>query len=134
MIKASHSKPEAPTKLCKTNLLTFDHMTTDQLQQIILYWKLTILALQFTEAVSRLFFNAAISWQLNAAPYLCSVHKPCPLLLEETLPWSTRLCTSVIPRTMIEVFSLGMRLMCAHAFKMASYIMDSSQSVVNGFY
>ena len=50
-------------------------------------WRLTILTLQFTKAVSRLFFSVAISWQLNAAPYLCGVHKSCPLLIrEETMP------------------------------------------------
>ena len=30
--------------------------------------------------------SVAISWQLNVAPYLCGVHKPCPLLREETEP------------------------------------------------
>ena len=57
---------------------------------------MTILALQFIKVVGRLFFSAAISKQLNAAPYLHDV--PCPLLQEETMSsvryacWSTHLC------------------------------------------
>ena len=41
------------------------------------------MASQFTKAVT--LFSVPISWQLNAAPYLCGVHKLCPLLREETV-------------------------------------------------
>ena len=54
-----------------------------------------------------------------AASYMCGVHKPCPLLREETVPAmcvvnsQSRLCTSLVPRPMIVVFGLGTRLhMC----------------------
>ena len=63
----------------------------------------------------------------NAAPYLCGVHKPCPLLREETVP-AVRvvnsqfcLCTSLIPRPMIVVFGLGTRLTCTHAYKIRKW-------------
>ena len=48
--------------------------------------------------------------------YVCGVHKPCPLLREETVPAMHvvnsrfRLCTSVVPRQMSVVFGLGTRL------------------------
>ena len=57
----------------------------------------------------------AISWQLNAARYLCGVHELCPLLREEIVPVvrvvnSRGVCTSLVPRPMIVVFGLGTRL------------------------
>ena len=73
------------TKLGETNYryIIFNHMRTDQLQQKKLHWRLIILALQ----LSTLFYICvAISRQLNIASYLCSVHKPCPLLQKKTDP------------------------------------------------
>ena len=89
------------------------------------------------------FFSVAMIWQLNAAPYLCGVDKPCPLLREETVPavrvWSTssrfRLRTSLIPRSMIVLFGLGTRLhVCMHT-KLENGVLRNGlqlQCAVNG--
>ena len=53
-MKVNHS-PELRTKHFETNLLNFDHMMTDQLQHRKLDWQLTIIASQFTKAVSSYF-------------------------------------------------------------------------------
>ena len=51
--------------LCESDFLVFDHMTTDRLLKLY-------------------FVSAAISKQLNAAPYLCDVHEPSPQPRGET--------------------------------------------------
>ena len=61
-MKANHSS-ELRTK---TDLLNFDHMTTDSCSTE------TILTTDHHSIVATL-FSVAISWQLNAAPYLCGV-------------------------------------------------------------
>ena len=101
-----------------------------------LYWQLIIIA-------SQLLFSVAISWQLNAALYLCGVHKPCPLLRKETAPDARIvnlqfcLCTSVVPRLMSVVFGLGTRLHVHMHTKLENGVLHNGQqpqSVVNGFY
>ena len=80
---------------------------------------LTTEASQFSKAVSSYtLFSAAISWQLNAVPYLCGVHKLCLLQREETMPavhvvnsTISLVCTSLVPRLMIVVFGLGTRVL-----------------------
>ena len=70
-MKANHS-PE----LRKTNLLNFDHMTTDQLKHRNWNnddWRHSIIVLTLKLWVATL-LSVAISWQLNAALYLCGVH------------------------------------------------------------
>ena len=92
-----------------------------------------------------LYLSVAISWQLNAAPYLCGVHKPCPLATatEETVPAvrmvnsGFRLCTILIPRPMIVVFGLGTRLHVRMRTTLENDVLRNGQqpkSVVNGFY
>ena len=79
---------------------------------------------------------------MNAVPYLCGVHKPCPLLREETVPAvhvvnpRFRLCDSLVPRPMIVVFGLGTRLHVRMHTKLENGILrnrQQPQSVVNGF-
>ena len=58
-MKANHS-PELRTKLLETNLLNFNHMTTDQLQHRKLELLTTdhhLIASQITKAVSSYFTN-----------------------------------------------------------------------------
>ena len=64
-----------------------------------------------------MFCSVAISWQLNAAPYLRSVHEPFPQPREETIPVVPvgqrarfHACTSLVPKPMTMVIGLGMRL------------------------
>ena len=106
----------------------FDHMTTDQRQHSLLkLWVATL-------------FSVATSWHLNAAPYLCGVHKPCPLRREETVPAvrvGDRSCTSLVPRQMIAVFALGTRLHVRMRTTLENGVLRNGQqpqSVVNGFY
>ena len=76
-MKANYST-ELRTKLFEANL---DHMT-DQAQKTILttdQHSISLLKLWVATL-----FGVAISWQLNAASYLCGVHKAYPLLREET--------------------------------------------------
>ena len=68
-MKANHSL-ELDTKLFENNLLICNHMMTDQLQHSKLCSQMTIIASQFTKAVSRLFLVWLTSRQLNAVPYL----------------------------------------------------------------
>ena len=100
-------------------------------------------ASQFTKAVSSYFSQCSLSWKLNAAPYLCSVHKPCLLLREETVPTVRvvnlrfRLCTSLVPRPTSVVFCLGTRLHVRMRTKLENGVLHNRQqpqSVVNGFY
>ena len=74
---------------------------------------------------------------------LNGVHNPCPLLREETVPTVRvvnsrfRLCTSLVPRPMIVVFGLGMRLHVRMHTKLENGVLrnrQQPQSVVNGFY
>ena len=75
-------------------------------------------------------------------PYLCSVHKPCPLLWEETVPAMHMvnslfcLCTSLSPGPMIVVFGLEMGLYVRMNRKLENGVLSNAeqpQSVVNGF-
>ena len=63
-----------------------------------------------------------MSWQLNAAaaPYLCGVHKPYPLLREETVP-AVRGCQLAcalvsFPEQCCGIWP-GNETTCAHAYK-----------------
>ena len=82
----------------------------------------------------------AISWQLNAALYLCGVHKPCPLATGRDRVSRARgqlLRTSVVPRPMSVVFDLGTRLRVRMRTKLENGVLHNGQqpqSVVNGFY
>ena len=67
-------------------------------------------------------FSVAINWQLNAAPYLCGVHKPCPLLRLETMPCSAS-GQLVIPL----VTSLGTRLLVRVRTKLQNGVFCSGQ-------
>ena len=72
--------------------------------------------------------------------YVSGVHKPCPLLREETVPAARslfRLSTSVVPRPMSVVFGLGTRLRVRMRTKLENGVLHNGQqpqSVVNGFY
>ena len=95
-----------------------------------------------------MFCSVAISWQLNAAPYLRGVHEPFPQPREETVPvdescWSTRAqfhaCTSLIPKPTTVVFGLGTRLdvRMRTRLKMASFACRNGQqpgSAGNSFF
>ena len=63
-------------------------------------WNLTTdhhaIASQFLKLWVATSFSVAISWQLNAVPYLCGVHKPCPLLRKIPCTWSTRYFTCAL--------------------------------------
>ena len=83
--------------------------------------------------------------QLNAALYLCGVHKPCPLLREETMPVQCQcsgqlvisLVTSLVPRLTIVIFGLGTRLLVHMRTKLQNGVLCNEQQpqcVVNDFY
>ena len=141
-MKANYS-PELRTKLFETNLLNFDHITTDQLQHRKLYWRLTKILRHHSSLklwVATL-FCVAISWQLNAASYLHGVHKPCPLLREEAVlavrvvNLRFRLCTSLATRPMIVASDLGTRLHVRIRTKLENGVFHNGQppqSVVSG--
>ena len=95
--------------------------------------------------MSRLFFSVAISKQLNAVPYLRGVHKPCPLLREETVSAMRNIllvnsqfcsCTCLAPRPMTVVFGLGTRLHVRMRTKLENGVHRNRQkpgSAVNSF-
>ena len=78
-------------------------------------------------------------------PYLCGVHKPCPMPRGgggETVPamhtarGPFRLCTSLASRPMTVVFGLGTRLRVHMRTKFENGVLSNGQqpqSVVNGF-
>ena len=70
--------------------------------------------------------SIAISWQLNAAPYLCGIHKPCPLLREETMP---AVCTHVVnPPTINWQFACALAsFLCAHAYIIRKGVLRNGQ-------
>ena len=84
--------------------------------------------------------SVAISWQLNAALYLCGVHKTCPSATERdrvSRACGQLLCTIVVPRPMSVVFDLGTRLRVRMRTKLENGVLHNRQqpqSVVNGFY
>ena len=64
-----------------------------------------------------MFCSVAISWQLNAAPYLCGVHEPFPQPREKTVPVMPagqcaqfHVCTSLIPKPMTVLYTVGVQI------------------------
>ena len=68
---------------------------------------------------------------------LCDVHKPCPLLREETMPalhvinLRFCLCTSLVLRQMIVVFGLGMRLYVHVHTKLENGVLHNGQQLLS---
>ena len=127
-MKTNYS-PELRTKLFETNVLNFNPCSTDN-WRLLKLWVATLV-------------SVAISWQLNAVPYLCGLHKPCPLLwkgLCQPCAWLTHdfACAhSLVPRPMLMPFDLGTRLHVHMHTNLENGILHNGpppQSVANGFY
>ena len=73
-LESDEGQPLSGAPCHTTNLLNFDHMTTDQLKHRKLYWQLTIIALQFTKAVSSYFIfycGCKLAAECSALPMWC---------------------------------------------------------------
>ena len=103
--------------LCEADFLFFDHMAIDQHRKRQ--------SIKLTDVTKAVFCSVAISWQLNAVPYLRGVHKPFPQSREETVPvdescWSTRTISRVhqsCSQTNYRGYWFGNETGCAHAYK-----------------
>ena len=115
----------------------FKHLVHGETNFLILTtWQLTSTETEDENWPSQLYYgceyvcSAAISKQLNAAPFLRGVHEPFPLSREETMPaMLTGQCgVGQWPRSL--VWEWDCACACVQDHKIVSYRMNSSQAVL----